>query len=135
MGPSDGILKVSAQLGISFGSLGASGFAEAHGGVAGINIPASASASANIANVTATSKVLFTVDLRQPKLTSIQLNDFTLRRGAVSIHISGLGAFNFLVSPLLNQLESFVKLFFNVDGAISNAVRGALQSQLNALLS
>jgi hypothetical protein len=135
MGPSDGILKVSAQLGISFGSLGAAGFAEAHGGVAGINIPASASASANIANVTATSKVLFTVDLRQPKLTSIQLNDFTLRRGAVSIHISGLGAFNFLVSPLLNQLESFVKLFFNVDGAISNAVRGALQSQLNALLS
>ncbi len=135
MGPSDGILKVSANLGISFGTLGASGFAEAHGGFAGINIPIGASASANIANVTATSKVLFTVDLRSPKLTSIQLNDFTLRRGAVSIHISGLGAFNYLVSPLLNQLESLVKLFFNVDGAIANAVRDVLQSQLNALLN
>ena len=134
-GPMDGILKVSANLGISFGSLGAAGFAEAHANLIGINLPLGASASADIANVTATSKVLFTVDLRQVKLTSIQLNDFTLRRGVVSVHISGLGAFNYLVSPLLNQLESFVKLFFNVDGAISKAVRDVLQSQLNALLN
>lgn len=134
-GPNDGILKVSANLAISFGSLGAAGFAEAHADLIGINLPLGASASADIANVTATSKVLFTVDLRQVKLTSIQLNDFTLQRGAVSIHISGLGAFNYLVSPLLNQLEAFVKLFFDVDGAISTSIQGVLQAQLSALLN
>jgi len=127
MGPSDGILKVSAQLGISFGTLGASGFAEAHGGVAGINIPIGASRGGDRHERHGDEQGALH---RRPAPGEADLGPterlYPAPRSRLDPHL-GAGAFNYLVSPLVNQLESFVKLFFNVDGQPHEILRLAAE--------
>ena len=132
--PNGASLTVNGLLELRTDSVSASGFAEAHGGPFGINLPVAASGSGTVHSVRMRGDVSVTIDLQALKITRIRLHNFALRYSAVEIHVSGLGVFNYLLGPLVDGVKAILEPVFSVEGALSRALRGVVQSQLDALV-